>query len=186
MTQRRSRKPPVPLDEAKLRELALAYVGRFSTTRAKLRTYLSRKIRERGWSGEQAADVAALAQSIAARGYIDDRGYALAKSQALTARGYGRQRVLQRLRAAGIEEDDFLAARQHAESQQVIAALRFAERRRIGPFAVEVMEPKEREKALGSMVRAGHPFALARAITNLAPGASFNRGELEERARNAV
>ena len=43
---RRRRERP-PLDAEKLRELALAYVGRFATTRARLSTYLERKIRER-------------------------------------------------------------------------------------------------------------------------------------------
>src|SRR5687767_5199825 len=81
MARRPHRRPPPPLNEARLRELALAYVGRYSTTRAKLRAYLARKIRERGWSGEREGDLAALADAIAERGYVDDSAYALAKSQ---------------------------------------------------------------------------------------------------------
>ena len=42
-----------PLNEERLHELALFYVGRFATTRAKLIAYLSRKLRERGWEGER-------------------------------------------------------------------------------------------------------------------------------------
>ena len=40
-----------PLDEAGLNELALAYVARYATSRAKLLAYLARKLRERGWGG---------------------------------------------------------------------------------------------------------------------------------------
>ena len=56
-----------PLDEARLRDLALAYVARFSTSSAKLATYLKRKLRERGWEGESEPDIAALCALCRAR-----------------------------------------------------------------------------------------------------------------------
>ena len=43
------RRPPKPLDPARLHDLAIHYVARFSTTAAKLEAYLARKLRERGW-----------------------------------------------------------------------------------------------------------------------------------------
>ena len=49
-----------PLDKARLEELALAYVARFATSAARLESYLARKLRERGWAGEHAADLPAL------------------------------------------------------------------------------------------------------------------------------
>ena len=162
------------LDEAALQELALKYVGRFATSRAKLCSYLKRKVRERGWDGRCEPDLDGLAQRLAERGYIDDSAYALAKSQALTGRGYGRRRVEEKLRFAGISEEDGRAARELAEREAIAAALRFAERRRIGPFGLEIRDSKQREKAIGAMVRAGHPLALARAIASLAPGASLD------------
>ena len=170
------------MNEKKLQELALAYVGRFATTRAKLRSYLARKIRERGWSGDREPDPAALAERFAALGYIDDAAYALSKAEALTARGYGERRVAEKLRVAGIEEDDGQAAKRHAQSGAVAAALRFAERRRLGPFARDIVaDPREREKAIAAMIRAGHSFGLARAIVAMEPGAAIEADELAER-----
>src|SRR4051794_3645625 len=181
MTRPRPRKALPVLNESKLNELALRYVGRYSTTRAKLRSYLARKIRERGWDGAGEPDLARIADRFAEQGYVDDSAYALAKSEALTARGYGKRRVLEKLRAAGVEEDDGAAARELADSETVAAALRFAKRRRIGPFAAQAArDPKEREKALAAMVRAGHGFRLARAIIALAPGAEIDLDELSE------
>ncbi|HVJ00769.1 MAG TPA: RecX family transcriptional regulator, partial [Sphingomonas sp.] len=58
----RSRRPLSPLDRADLERLALRYVERFATTRARLAAYLDRKIRERGWAGEGSPDTVALAQ----------------------------------------------------------------------------------------------------------------------------
>jgi regulatory protein len=181
MTRPRPRRALPPLDENKLNELALRYVGRFSTTRAKLRSYLARKIRERGWGGAREPDLVRIADRFGEQGYVDDAAYALAKSEALTGRGYGKRRVLETLRSAGVADDDGAAAREHADGEAVAAALRFAERRRIGPFAAQPLrDPKDREKALGAMVRAGHGFNLARAILALAPGADVDLDELSE------
>jgi regulatory protein len=173
-----------PLDRRKLDELALAYVGRFATTRAKLRSYLARKIRERGWDDQNEANLEAIANDFAEQGYIDDAAFALAKSQALTGRGYGKRRVLQTLRSAGVEQQHSEAAHDHADREALAAALHFARRRRLGPFAEAATgDPKQREKALAAMLRAGHPFAVAREIVSLPAGAEIDLGELAERAR---
>ena len=174
------RKPRPPLNREKLNELALAYVGRFATTRAKLRSYLKRKVRERGWDGGPAADVEAIAERFAEQGYVDDAAYALSKSRSLTVRGYGLRRVEQSLRLAGVEDEDGAAAREHAQTDAVESALHFAERRRLGPFANEAADRKSRERALAAMIRAGHGFGLARAILDLAPGAEFDLADRAE------
>jgi regulatory protein len=172
-----------PLDDHSLSELALRYAGRFATTRAKLRAYLKRKIRERGWTGERPAELEAIVNRFADLGYVDDRAYAMAKSRALTGRGYGKRRVVDALRVAGVDESDGEAARDHADADAVAAALRFAQRRRIGPYATtSVSDPKEKEKAFAAIVRAGHGFGLARAIVNLAAGAEVDEDQLAELA----
>jgi regulatory protein len=183
MSAAKTRRPAPPLDEARLHELALRYVGRFATTRARLRSYLARKLRERGWSGAGQPDLEAVAERLVARGFIDDAGYGLAKSQSLTGRGYGKRRVVQTLGVAGIAEEDREPALGHAEMHVIDAALRFAERRRIGPFADHPpADARERDKWLGAMVRAGHAFPLARAIVRLAPGAEIDAQSLAESA----
>lgn len=179
MKPSRRRRAVPPLDEARLNELALRYVGRFATTRAKLCSYLARKLRERGWEGTREPDVAAIARRFADQGYLDDSSYALAKSQSLTGRGYGKRRVLQALMVAGVEEEESRAACEHADDEAVSAALRFARRRRVGPFAESVQrDPREKEKALAAMIRAGHGFELSRAILALAPGTDVDADQL--------
>jgi regulatory protein len=163
--------------------MALRYVGRYATSRAKLRAYLQRKVRERGWDGAVAPDIDALTERFSELGYVDDRAFAMAKAQSLTGRGYGKRRVEERLRLAGIGEEDSAAARQHAAAEALGAALRFARRRKLGPFAVAGPDPKAREKAIAAMVRAGHSFALSRAIVELSPGAEIDADALRERGR---
>jgi regulatory protein len=177
------RRAAPPLTQSALQELALRYVGKYATTRAKLRTYLARKIRERGWDESSEPDLEVLANRFAELGYIDDASYALAKSRALSARGYGKRRLAEKLHQAGVSEDDGRAAFNAADAEQVDAALRFARRRRIGPFAAAVADRPDREKWIAAMVRAGHGFGLARAIASLAPGAEIDPANLCESSR---
>ena len=179
MPGRAARKPRPPLDAAKLDELALAYVARFATSRAKLAAYLSRKVRERGWADLAEPPIAALVEKAARAGYVDDAAFALSKARSLTGRGYGGRRVAQALNAAGIGEEDGAAARDHARDEAVDSALRFARRRRIGPFASAPADPKANEKALAAMLRAGHRFELAKAILELPPGSHIDPQLLE-------
>ena len=164
------RKSRPALTAGKLEELALNYVGRFATSRAKLLTYLHRKLRERGWDGESEPALEELADRMVRLGYVDDRAFALSKARSLTGRGYGERRVAQALMTAGIDESAGVDARQLAEEEAVSAALRFASRRSIGPYGVRQLTPDQRERALAAMLRAGHRFALARAIIDLNPG----------------
>ena len=178
MRQDSKRKPRPPLDAASLNELALAYVGRFATTRARLRAFLERKLRERGWGDGPAADVGAIAERFAALGYVDDAAFALSRTRSLAGRGYGARRIEQSLRHAGVGEEDSGPARELARGEAVDSALRFARRRRLGPFASEQADRKARERALAAMIRAGHGIGLARAILDLPPGADINPVEL--------
>jgi len=172
-----------PLGAGQLHELALRYVGRYATTRAKLSGYLARKLRERGWDGDGEPPVAELVERFARSGLVDDAAFALAKSRSLAERGYGAGRVRQALRAAGVGEEDSAEARDLAAEQAASAALRFARRRRIGPFAAARADPRSREKALAAMVRAGHGFEIARRLVDCEPGEAIDAEELAARHR---
>jgi regulatory protein len=65
----------------------------------------------------------------------------------------------------------------------VEAALRFARRRRIGPFADQRPDRAGREKAIAAMIRAGHAFAIARAIVDLEPGAGADPDDVQAAMR---
>ena len=169
MRARSPRKPRPPLDEAALKELGLAYVARFATSRGKLADYLRRKLRERGWGGAGEPPVARIVEWATEAGFVDDKTYALAKAQSLGGRGYGERRVGQALRAAGIEEEDGVAARDFSRETAEDAALRFARRKRIGPFGPALTDRKDSERAMAAMIRAGHGFELAKRVLALPP-----------------
>ncbi|MEI9851787.1 MAG: RecX family transcriptional regulator [Sphingomonas sp.] len=150
--------------------MALRYVERYATTRAKLAAYLARKVRERGWEDAAPADPAAIAERFAGLGYVDDRAFAEARAAAMGRRGLGARRVAQALRFAGIGEEDAAAVAPGVAADAAASALAFARRRRIGPYAREAADRPGRERQVAAMVRAGHAPALAWRIARMAPG----------------
>ena len=171
---RPQRPPPPPLDAPALERLALRYVERFATTRGRLADYLTRKLRERGWAGAGEADLAALAERMAALGYIDDRAYAEAKATAMARRGLGARRVGGALRQARVGEEDREALAPGIDARAWDAAVAFAKRRRIGPFAAAPADRDTQRRQIAAMARAGHAFALARRLAEAAPGTALD------------
>jgi len=175
-TEKKRSKKSAPLDETSLRDLALSYVARFSTTAAKLEGYLARKIRERGVAQDADGrvldlDVVGLVTRLIELGYIDDDAYARGRSRDLTARGYGKRRVEQALWAAGVEEQT-RADNTPSEAASRRAAMLLAKKRGFGLYTRHTRDlrddcdeaRKAKEKQIAAMLRAGHLFEHVRFI----------------------
>ena len=165
------KKAAPPLDNRRLRDLALHYAGRYATTKSKLTRYLQRKIHERGWKeGESAADLERLAQDFADLGYINDAAYAEARARSFARRGYGARRLDQDIYAAGISDGDAADARAESANTTFTSAQTFARRKRIGPYATEPAPPEKRQKQLAAFMRAGHGYDMAKRFVFAEPG----------------
>lgn len=167
----RNKKPRPPLDTEGLERLALFYAGRYATTKAKLSSYLARKLKERGWKGEAQPDVDGLVARFSELGYVNDRAFAEARAASLQRRGYGERRLDQALYAAGIDAGDAVDAKALSREGAWDSALRFAQRKRIGPFAECDPDRHARQKAFAAMVRAGHPMEIVGKLLALPSGA---------------
>lgn len=165
---RKSKAPP--LTEEKLRDIALRYVGRYAVSEARLANYLVRKLRERGWAGERAAEPERLAREFAELGYVDDAALASAKSRAAVRKGHGTRRLSQDLHHAGISENDARDALENATENAWAAADNFARKRRIGPYANEPADKDKLRKQFAAFLRAGHNFDIARKFVEAQPG----------------
>jgi len=165
---RPARNAPSPYDGAALERIALDYVGRYATTKAKLSAYLRRKLRERGWSGEREPPVDALADRLVGFGYVDDGAFAAARTESLLRRGYGARRIAASLRGAGIENDVADALRPRIADGAEAAAWAFARRRRLGPFSTRVQDMAEKRRQVAAMLRAGHDIEVIRRILGTA------------------
>lgn len=168
-----NRKNVTPLNEASLNELALAYVARYATTRAKLLTYLCRKLRERGWEDERPHNIAVIADRMVKLQYIDDAAYAAMKAGSMVRRGYGKRRLGEIYYRDGIAEEDREEADTIAENGRWDAAIAFARKKRIGSFSTEIADQDKQRKQLAAFMRAGHDYEIARQIVALPPGADI-------------
>lgn len=162
---RAARRQAAPLDQARLEELALAYVARFSTSAGKLEAYLQRKLRERGWDGQGRPDAATLVARFVGLGYVNDEAFARARSQGLLRRGYGPARIAGALREARIGEDLRQAVAASPGAARA-AALALARRRGFGPFGAAPPDRARREKQIAALVRAGHCLDNAIALVD--------------------
>jgi len=135
-----------------------------------LKIYLNRKLSERGWHGSDRPDVDGLTGKLSSLGYVNDEVFAAARAASLQRRGFGERRVRQSLRAAGIEEADTAQLGPSLADGAREAALRFAKRKRIGPFASSEPDREARQKAFAAMLRAGHSMEVVREVLNASPG----------------
>jgi regulatory protein len=138
-------------DPARALELAYRFLGRRDRTVAEVRGHLAAK------GCEGAAVDGAVAELVAA-GYLDDARYAVRFAEdRRTLDGWGSERIAQRLAAAGVDRADIdaaLAARDHAAELDAAVAL---VRRRFPALDSD----RERERALGLLVRRGYELELA-------------------------
>ena len=168
---------------ALLDALALAYVGRFATTRARLRSYLARKIRERGWEGAREPDLVAHRRAVrrprlCRRCRLCARQARARSPDAATAStGWSRNCAppASGSRTARPRATTPMRKRSPPRCASPSAAARAVR-------GAPLRDPNDRQKAIAAMVRAGHGFGLARAILELRAGQRSRR----RRARRAL
>jgi regulatory protein len=156
-----------PLAEADLRALALSYVARYATSSGKLISYLTRKLRERGWASDSPPPLDALIADFIDCGYLDDSAFAAMRAAGLKRRGFGEQRVKAALRHAGVPEDLARDVSRIDPDQALFQAVQFARRKRIGPFSQQLADQKIMTRWFGQLVRAGHPPDIAKKLLRM-------------------
>lgn len=171
---------PAPA-RAALHEAALAYLARSSATAATLGRVLDRKVSS--WARKAArasrdpelvaADVSVCRESIEAIvarfrevGLIDDAAYAKSRARSLSRSGRSRRAIAAHLAVKGVGAETVREALPNDAETELAAALAFARKRRIGPYAREAELDREQEraakqKALAAMARAGFGWSTS-------------------------
>ena len=162
----------------RMMDKALDYLGRYSSSRHKLGQILLR-FANRKLTDYKTDDVAAAIQQTIDQcsrlGYLDDRQFAV--QVALSQRRLGRsQAAIRRRLSQHALDDDIIAhalieADENSANGDLQAAIRFAQRRRLGPFAqrhgahhqrLDSYQWKKRD--LGAMARAGFSKAISQRV----------------------
>ena len=167
---KRVAKRPGPLTEASLRFAALRYVERYPATVVSLTRALRRKVQTWMRKTDEPAPVdapawiAAIVDEVVARGFVDDRRLAEAKTASLQRKGKSKRAVQATLRAKGVGEtliDEVIAASGGSDED---AAWVLAKKKKLGPYRDAAERRERRDKDMAVLGRAGFSFWLAKTI----------------------
>jgi regulatory protein len=162
-----------PPNAARLREAALAHLARFAATEAGLRRVLERRVAR--WSraaeaeGQSREAIATIAKSLVVAGAVNDAAFAESRARRLARSGHSRRAIAAHLAAKGIETETAAAALPDGEGAELLAAIAFCRRRRIGPFARVAPDAPARMKALAALARGGFAQGIARRALAMDP-----------------
>ncbi len=165
---RPERRAPRRITADYLQRAAMHYLERYAAPAAQLRRVLARKVvlscRHHGL--EPAAFEAMLDEVVArcvASGLVDDRRFAEARAATLRRKGRSSRAVAASLSAKGIARDLAMQASSGSAEDELAAARRTAQRKRLGPWS-RGDRAAARQKDLAAMARAGFTMTIARAV----------------------
>ena len=155
------RRGPHKATEDGLQRAALDYLRRNASSEDNLRGVLMRRVarsaRAHGTDPTQgAAMVAEIVRRLRRAGLLDDRRYASARAEALNRRGVSGRGIRARLAAKGVAREVIEQALAGLDADaELVAALRLARRRRLGPYRPPPERAGRRQRDLAALSRAG-------------------------------
>ena len=164
--------------DVRMMNKAVDYLGRYASSRHKLAQTL-RRFATRKLADYEPQEVSAALEHTLDKcvklGYIDDRQFAVTTWRSQRRLGRSQAAIRQRLRQHGLDDDTIVQALAEADEDGIDgdlqAAIRFAQRRRLGPFANRTSashpphDPQQlRQRDLGAMARAGFSITTSRKI----------------------
>ena len=148
----------------RLENKAVHYLGRYASTELKLAQVLERFARRKLGDedpGRMAALIRRKVEHCARRGYVDDGQYARLKAGSMRLQGASSFKIRQKLEQAGVDGKVIGKAIDERDAEsggdaEAVAALVYARRRRLGPFArIDRQRDGWRERHFASLARAG-------------------------------
>lgn len=196
MTNRYQRKKRsfAPLNEEKLRRVAIDYLARYAASEAALRQVLERRIlrqmmRDEGFAADTEKQHAlrttidAIIASHKQTGALNDAAFAETKIASLRRSGASQKRIEQKLAHKGVakdvvrktldafDEDHDAGASEEGNGAEYQAALTFARKRRLGPFRTLIREEldtdaqrKQQARDIAALARAGFSYDIAKRV----------------------
>lgn len=159
------RRGPRKMTAKRLHTIALAYLDRYETSEAGFVAMLERRVFKSAVAhGEDPESFASLIEEEVRKardaGFIDNARFATNQVYQQRGRGASARAIAARLKAKGVADDLIQQALDNDERDDEAAALRYAKRRRLGPYRSKQREER-RERDMAALCRAGFSFGLA-------------------------
>jgi regulatory protein len=184
--QKQHQGPPARMTEANLAEAAASYLARYASSSGNLRRVLVRKVKRSAAhygdaEGPLLAGIEAIVRRFLANGAVDDRHYAQNQIQKLRGRGASARKIAERLMLKGVPRETIEETSDGPASVagDLEAALRYARRRRLGPFRAADRD-LHRQRDLAALGRAGFDYTVSATLID-APDAESAVAALEQR-----
>lgn len=171
---RRRRRGPRKVTASYIENSAAHYLGRFAASSAHLRRVMMAKVdRSARHHGTDPAEGAKFVDDVIAKferlGFLNDRAFAAMRARGLFAQGTPLRGIRFKLKQQGVAEADIDAAlaelsdEEEVDDLDLAAAVKLAERRRLGPFSTADEETRRanRDRDLGRLARAGFSYDIA-------------------------
>lgn len=173
--------PPLSSEQIKkaLLNKAVHYLQQFTSTNARLEQILRRFAERNLPQAEDAEMTTAIAEVISSckrYGYLDDRAFAESKIRLGRRAGHSRKHLFAKLLQYGIDPQLIKAVLSDVEQNQeqdersceLVAALIYIRKKRLGPYAPLLPLGDElRQKHFARLARAGYSLDIAKQVTGL-------------------
>ncbi len=163
-------KTPRKITESTLRNIALYYLQRYASSSENLKRVLMRRVHRAAQFHEMDISeseiwVDQLVQRLVHTGVVDDQAYAEGRMRALFRRGASPRTIAQRLKEKGVDDDlieqTLSTLRDETSDPNLLAAIKLAKRRRLGPYQTEQRRTDRKDKDLAALARAGFDYQTA-------------------------
>ncbi|MGO1119847.1 regulatory protein RecX [Rhodovibrionaceae bacterium A322] len=168
------RKEPKKATPQYLERYALWYLERYASSCENLRRSLRRKValsaRAHGTDPQEGEEaIESLIDKLRRIGALNDEVYARGRVQTLHRRGASERAIRQKLAAKGLGEQDISKALEELREEQrgdpeMLAALAYTRRRRLGPYRPEDKREGLKERDMAALARQGFSYDLVRRI----------------------
>ena len=199
MTERKPKdthnpKTPKKITQRYLHNAGLHYLQRFTASSGHFRFIMMRKIHKScKHHTDQSLEACekmldAVIADFEELGYLNDAAYCKGMVASLRRRGASRKAITMKLKQKRLTAEDIEAALTLIDSEipdedpDLRAAILYAKKKRLGPFArgnkiaamTEEEKTKAKNRALGSLARAGYSFHIAQTVLDMSPDEAAN------------
>ena len=172
-TEKTKKNAPKAPTKARLRNIALYYLERFESSEETLRQVLKRRIDKYAFVNKEYNPSEAyqwteeVIDECLSHNFVNDRRFAEFKVNGYLNAGKPKRYIEQKLKQKGIDEKTISSVFEEANYSEKDTALNFAQKKKIGCFRNSEEERQNfRQKDLGTLIRAGFDYDIAKEIVD--------------------
>ena len=158
-----------------LRDLAYAYLEKYSPSKQQLKVYLLKKYLTKIKGTKSKKEVTLIIDEIISKleknRVLNDEMYSDSKARIFLRRGYSLNKINQSLRNKGIDSKFIKQSIDKIKEDEIepdfVSALKLCKRRRIGPLRPESNRELFYKKDMGVLARGGFSFELSKRILDI-------------------